>query len=186
MIILKRLCVARNGYICMSVVFYAAGFFCILLPDLSPTAVCICCGAAMAAYGVIKLIGYFSDDLFCLAFQYDLGSGLALIVLGAIVIGCKERIWQYLQRVSGLLILGDGMMRIQTAKEARKFGLETWPRILVCAIAAGILGALMIVGSALGAVSHQINGCAILAEGLMNHLLVRSTVVTKKTKGGEP
>ena len=50
----------------------------------------------------------------------------------------------------------------------------------------GILGALMIVGSALGAVSHQINGCAILAEGLMNHLLVRSTVVTKKTKGGEP
>ena len=54
----------------------------------------------MAAYGVIKLIGYFSDDLFCLAFQYDLGSGLALIVLGAIVIGCKERIWQYLQPVS--------------------------------------------------------------------------------------
>ena len=109
-----------------------------------------------------------------------------MILLGAIVIGCKERIWQYLQPVSGLLILGDGMMRIQTAKEARKFGLETWPRILVCAIAAGILGALMIVGSALGAVSHQINGCAILAEGLMNHLLVRSTVVTKKAKGGEP
>lgn len=57
--ILKKLRIARYGYILMSVVFYAAGIFCIVLPEVSPAAACFSCGIALTAYGVIKLIGYF-------------------------------------------------------------------------------------------------------------------------------
>ena len=94
--ILKKLRIARYGYILMSVVFYAAGIFCIVLPEVSPAAACFSCGIALTAYGVIKLIGYFSDDLFCLAFQYDLGFGLSMIVLGAIIMVLNVRIQEHI------------------------------------------------------------------------------------------
>lgn len=32
------------------------------------------------------IIGYFSEDLYCLAFRYDLAYGLLLLVMGAIVL----------------------------------------------------------------------------------------------------
>lgn len=185
MSILKKLRMARCGYIVMSIVFYAAGIFCIALPDLSPEAACFSCGIALTAYGIIKLIGYFSDDLFCLAFQYDLGFGLSLIVLGAIVIGLNVRILDYLQPVVGLLILLDGMLKIQTSKDARKFGLETWYQLLICAVIAGALGALMAVMAFLEKPSHILNGLAVLAEGIMNHLLVDKTVMMERIPFGE-
>ena len=181
MSILKKLRIARCGYIIMSIVFYAAGIFCIVLPDLSPAAACFSCGIALAAYGVIKLIGYFSDDLFCLAFQYDLGFGLTLIVLGAVIIGLNVKFQEYIQPVVGLLILLDGMLKIQTSKDARKFGLETWYLLLVLAIIAGALGTTMAVMAFVEKSSHVVNGFALLEEGLMNHLLVNKTVLLERT-----
>ncbi len=44
--------------------FLCGSIFCIVLPEVSPAAACFSCGIALTAYGVIKLIGYFSDDLF--------------------------------------------------------------------------------------------------------------------------
>lgn len=148
-----------------------------VLPEASPMAVCICSGIILIAYGIIKIIGYLSDDLFCLAFQYDLGCGLFLIVLGVIVLFCNLRVWQYLQPALGMLILLDGLMTIQTSKDSKKFGLETWHFILICAIVAGALGVVVVIKSFWGAPSRIVNGCAILAEGFMNHLLVKSTVM---------
>lgn len=148
-----------------------------VLPEVSPMAVCLCSGIILIAYGIIKIIGYLSDDLFCLAFQYDLGRGLFLIVLGVIVLFCNLRVWQYLQPALGMLILLDGLMTIQTSKDSKKFGLETWHFILSCAIVAGALGAVVVIKSLWGVPSRIVNGCAVLAEGFMNHLLVKSTVM---------
>ncbi len=177
MSILNKLRIAYYGYILISFVFYVAGFFCVVLPDRYQDIACLSCGISLAAYGVIKLIGYFSDDLFCLAFQYDLGFGLALVVLGMIIIVLNTQIRRYIQPLIGLLILLDSMMKIQTAKDARRFGLETWYLILICAVAAGILGTVMMVGAFLGKPSNIVNGCALFAEGIMNHLLVDKTIL---------
>jgi uncharacterized membrane protein HdeD (DUF308 family) len=180
--ILKKLRIARYGYILMSVVFYAAGIFCIVLPEVSPAAACFSCGIALTAYGVIKLIGYFSDDLFCLAFQYDLGFGLSMIVLGAIIMVLNVRIQEHIQPIVGLLILLDGMLKIQTSKDARKFGLETWYQLLILAVLAGALGAAMVVMAFVEKSSHVVNGFALLAEGIMNHMLVNKTVLPEHSR----
>lgn len=60
-------------------------------------------GMILIIYGIVKVIGYFSDDLYCLAFQYDLACGLFLIAMG--------------------MILLDALLKIQISKDARKFGL---------------------------------------------------------------
>ncbi|MDO5346512.1 MAG: DUF308 domain-containing protein [Lachnospiraceae bacterium] len=161
----------------MSIIFYIAGVLYMVLPGASPMVACISSGIILAAYGIIKIIGYLSDDLYCLAFQYDLGCGLFLIVLGAIVLCLNLKVWQYLQPALGMLILLDGLMTIQTSKDSKKFGLETWHWILTCAVIASTFGALVVIKSFWGEPSRIVNGCAILAEGFMNHLLVKSTVI---------
>ena len=43
-------------------------------------------GCMMIGFGAVKLMGYFSRDLYRLAFQFDLAYGILLIVLGLIVL----------------------------------------------------------------------------------------------------
>ncbi|MDD6212612.1 MAG: DUF308 domain-containing protein, partial [Clostridiales bacterium] len=127
---MKKIRMARGGYILISSIFYIAGIVCMMVPSISPTSLCICGGLILIAYGIVKIIGYLSDDMYDLAFQYDLACGLFLMVLGIIVLGCNLRIRLYLSPGLGLLILLDAVLKVQTAKDAKVFGLETWKWIL--------------------------------------------------------
>ena len=74
----------------------------------------------LVAYGIVKIIVYLSDNL------YDLACGILLIVLVVIVLGCNLRIRSFLSSGLGLLILLDAVLKVQTAKDAKVFGLEIW------------------------------------------------------------
>lgn len=179
---LKKIKIARNGYIFISVVFYVAGFIHMVWHGATPLAYCIASGIILITYGMIKLIGYLSDDLYCLAFQYDLGCGMFLIVAGILVLGCNLRIWQYLPTGLGFLILLDGLMKIQMSKDARAFGLASWKVILILSVIAGAFGVLIVVRPFQNVnMVHIITGCGLLVEGSLNHLVVRNMVsVTKR------
>lgn len=178
---MNKVRMARDGYILISTIFYIAGILYMFLRSVSPLAICICSGMILILYGIVKIIGYCSGDLYDLAFQYDLACGVFLIVVGMIVLGCNLRIWQYLSPALGLLILLDAVLKIQTSKDARKFGLKTWNWILTVSIVAAIFGVLIIVRPFTGTrTSHVIAGCGLLAEGLMNHLTVKETVKLQK------
>lgn len=174
---MKKLRIARDGYILLSIVFYIAGIMYMILPSVSSMTVCIMGGVILTIYGIVKIIGYLSDDLYCLAFQYDLACGILLIVVGAIILGCNVRIKHLLSPGLGLLILLDAVLKVQTSKDAKNFGLKTWNQILAFSILAGALGALIIINpfSEVRA-SHILNGCGLLAEGGMNHLEIKETV----------
>ena len=82
-------------------------------------------------YGVTKLSGYFAKDLFQLAFQFDLALGIVSIVLGIIIIEKSEYIIEILSTAIGIFMLVDAALKIQTAVEAKRFGIERWWLILV-------------------------------------------------------
>ena len=67
---------AKIGYIVMSAVMCAFGILLIVMPDMSNTILGLVCGTIMLLFGIVKLVGYFSKDLYRLAFQYDLAFGL--------------------------------------------------------------------------------------------------------------
>ena len=77
---------AKIGYIAVSAVLCALGLLMILKPAFSMTFIGIFCGILMIVFGVVKLTGFFSRDLYRLAFQYDLVSGILLMVLGTILL----------------------------------------------------------------------------------------------------
>jgi len=62
------------------------GVLLIAVPDFSMKLLGILVGCMMIGFGAVKLMGYFSRDLYRLAFQFDLAYGILLIVLGLIVL----------------------------------------------------------------------------------------------------
>ncbi len=80
------------------------------------------------------------------------------------------------------MILMDAVLKVQTAKDAKVFGLETWKWILTFSIIVAVFGVLIIIKPFPGGqTSRIIAGCGLFAEGIMNHLTVKETVkVTKR------
>ena len=83
---LKQLKLAKNGYIIMSVLFMVLGACLIIWPDCSMAVFCTAVGIMLIVYGLIKILGYFSRDIYCLAFQFDLAFGVLLAAVGIIII----------------------------------------------------------------------------------------------------
>lgn len=176
---MNRIKIAKMGYILISVIFCVTGLIYLILPEISVRKLCYVGGIVLIIYGIIKIIGYFSSDLdmYCLAFQYDLGCGLFLIIIGIIVMIRNANVQQYLSLGLGILILLDSMLKIQTANDAHIFGLERWYLILILSVIAGIFGILIILTFFVETeASHTVNGIGILAEGLINYLFIINTV----------
>ena len=171
MIDLKQIKIACTGYILISIVFYIIGFLCIFNPELIQLHSRTLAGAILVAYGIIKIIGYFSKDLYCLAFQYDFACGIFLIVLGIAVLCIGSRFKESsLFAVLGILILLDSLLSIQTALDSKKFGLSSWKCILILSVTAGTFGVLLILQN-----TTAFAGLALLAEGVMRHYIVHHT-----------
>lgn len=77
---------AKIGYIVISVLLCALGILLIAVPEFSISAVGVICGAILIVFGIVRLVGYFSKDLYRLAFQYDLAFGIMMIALGVIML----------------------------------------------------------------------------------------------------
>lgn len=168
---LKQIKFARSGYILISVLFYFSGIICLAVPNINGKAASIGGGIILIVYGIIKITGYLSEDLYCLAFQYDFACGLFLIVLGIVVLAVGQGFKGHLLSGLGVLVLLDSLLCIQTSMDAKRFGLSSWPVILGSSVLSGALGAALTVTNA-----QAIAGCSLLAEGFMRHYIVRCTV----------
>ncbi len=175
--------IAKIGYIVMSVLFCAAGILFIAAPELSVSIIGVCIGIAMILFGIVKLIGYFSKDLFRLAFQFDLEFGILLIVLGGIVLFNPRNLMAFICIALGISILLDGLFKIRIAIDSRQFGIQSWWLILALAIITGVIGVFLIFDSVVGARALSVLlGLTLLSEGALNLYTVISTVLIVKNQ----
>jgi uncharacterized membrane protein HdeD (DUF308 family) len=169
--------VAKTGYIIMSAALCLFGVLMIVYPGFSIETIGIVAGVCLILFGVVKLVGYFSKDLFRLAFQYDLAFGILLISLGVIVLIRPGSLMNFLCLALGIAILADGLFKVQIAVDAKSFGIRLWWLILALAILTGALGlALVFRPSESAAVLVALLGVALLAEGILNLSTVLSAV----------
>lgn len=174
---------AKTGYVVMSIVFCVVGVLFIALPARSAVMIGRVLGAAMAAFGVVKLVGYFSKDLYRLAFQYDLEFGILLIALGVIVLLRTNGVMDFICIAAGVSILADGLFKIQIAIDARRFGIRDWWLILLLAVVTGGVGLLLVFRPWESVqVLTALLGAALLAEGVLNLCVALSTVKIVKNQ----
>ena len=174
---------AKTGYVVMSIVFCVVGVLFIALPARSAVMIGRVLGAAMAAFGAVKLVGSFSRDLYRLAFQYDLEFGILLIALGVIVLLRTNGVMDFICIAAGVSILADGLFKIQIAIDARRFGIRDWWLILLLAVVTGGVGLLLVFRPWESVqVLTVLLGAALLAEGVLNLCVALSTVKIVKNQ----
>ena len=167
---------AKLGYAVMSAVCCVIGVLLIRNPG-GAAALGRALGAALTAFGGVKLVGYFSRDLFRLAFQYDLEFGILLIALGTAVLLKPEESLDFFLTALGTAALADGLFKIRIARDARRFGIESWWMILLLAGAAGAAGLVLVLRPWESArMLAALLGVTLLAEGILSLWVVLSTV----------
>ena len=168
---------AKAGYIVISLLMGLFGVFLFCQPDVSTAAVGDLAGILLVIFGIFKLIGYFSKDLYRLAFQFDLAFGCLLVILGIVILTKPQNLLHFLCVVTGLYVTADGLMKLQTAHDAQRFGIGSWWVLLAAALLTAGAGILLLVRPAQSVrILTQIFGIVLAAEGLLNLLTVLMTV----------
>ena len=95
---------AKISYIVTSAAFCVLGVLLIVLRDWSVSFIGVVTGIMLIAFGIVKLLGYFSKDLYRLAFQYDMPFGILLIILGIIMLIHPGNLASFICVVFGLSV----------------------------------------------------------------------------------
>ena len=160
---------AKISYIVTSVAFCVLGVLLIVLRNWSVSFIGVVTGIMLIAFGIVKLLGYFSKDLYRLAFQFDLSLGLMLAVLGVIILRNPDQAMSFLCLMLGIATMADGLFKLQSALDARRFGLKSWPLILTLAVGAGVVGALLMLRPMQSARALTVLlGIGMMLEGVLN------------------
>lgn len=169
--------IAKVGYTIISAVLCVIGVMMIVLPDFSITLAGKLLSVMMIVFGAVKIIGYWSKDLYRLAFQYDFAFGILLVPLGMFVLFRPEQAVSFFYIILGIVILADGLFKLQISLDARAFGLDRWQLIFVLAILACVIGCVLIFHPAGSAeVATALVGTALLAQGILNLSVALSAV----------
>jgi uncharacterized membrane protein HdeD (DUF308 family) len=169
--------IAKIGYIVLSVVFCIVGVLFVAWSDIGTQVLSLALGIAMIVFGGIKIVGYFSKDLFRLAFQFDLELGIISAVLGIIVLLNPFGTITFIFIAMGIAILADALFKIRIAIDAKRFGVGAWWMILSLAFLTAIAGVLLVFRPWESAnILTVLLGISLLAEGVLNLCVAVSTV----------
>ena len=168
---------AKIGYIAVSAALCFFGVLLIVKPEISLAAFGLFTGIVLIIFGIIKIVGYLSRDLYRLAFQYDLACGILVIALGIMVILEPNDVIETICIAVGITFLMDGLLKIQISIDAKTFGIRQWWLILSVALLTVVIGVLLVFRTS-GSVRALmvLLGISLLADGIMNLTTVLSTV----------
>lgn len=173
----NRIKAAKIGYIMISVLLCILGLVLIAVPDFSVTLLCVLGGGIMMLFGLVKIIGYCSKDLYRLAFQFDLAFGILFVVLGFILIIRTDAMVNLICIVMGICVLADALLKIQISIDSRAFGIKKWWLILAMAILTGVAGFLLIFRPSESIQTIMILfGIALITEGVLNLITILTAV----------
>lgn len=176
---------AKIGYIVCSVLFCLVGVLLAVYPDMSALTLCYLLGAVLVLCGLTKIVGYFSHDLYNLAFQFDLALGIFVSAVGIIMLVYPKKVLTFLAVLIGLFVLIDGVFKCQTSLDAKRFGLPNWWLILLGSLLCAALGILLILDPFGGSnVLMIFIGVSLIVDGAQNLFNALYTVKIIKRAGG--
>lgn len=169
----NRIKAAKTGYIIISILLCVLGIVLIAVPDFSVTLLCVLGGGIMMLFGLVKIIGYYSKDLYRLAFQFDLAFGILFVVLGFILIIRTDAMVNLICIVMGICVLADALLKIQISIDSRAFGIKKWWLILAMAILTGVAGFLLIFRPSESIqIIMILFGIVLITEGVLNLITI--------------
>lgn len=165
----KMIRTAKIGCIIIACALCLLGVLMIVFPERLASVLSMVCGVLMLLFGIMRLIGYFSKDLYRLAFQFDLTSGVLAIVLGVELLARPGSVITLLCVAIGFFIVTEGLFKVQTALQARQFGISSWWLMMFFAVLCAVCGFLLMLHPGEGStVLTILIGVTLLSEGLLS------------------
>jgi len=172
---------AKIAYIVASAFMIALGLALIIYPELGLSTVCYIVGAFTLLFGIVKIIGYFSKDLFRLAFQFDFALGIFACILGIVILIHPSSVASAMPFTIGVYAMIDGVSKLQTAIDAKKFGFKRWWVLIIFAVITCAAGLFLIINPFEGLKALLILlGVSLIADGVENLCTVLYTVKVSK------
>ena len=161
--------IAKTGYLVLSALLLLAGVGLTFFSDTCYPILTALLGVLFLAFGIVKLVGFFSKDPYQLVFETDLVFGILYLALGLLLLLRPAHTMAFFGIVFGLMLMADGLTRVRIALDARPFGIRAWWLILVSAIATAILGVVLLFHPSEGTqVLTQLLGISLMVDGVMN------------------
>ena len=168
-------------YITISILSLLVGIALVIWPGASVITICYVVGSAAILVGAVRLAGYFSKDSYNLNFQFDFAMGLVFLILGTVLIFHPGDTVAVLHFSVGILVLVDSVFKLQTALDAKHFGLKKWWVMLLCALLCAGLGlVLVILPFRTAEILVKVTGAALAVNSGENILTAGYTVKSKK------
>lgn len=164
------------AYIIISALMMALGMLLIVYPETSALSICYAVGILIIIFGIVKIMSYFSKDMFQLAFQFDFAFGILAIITGLILLLYSHGIISFFSIIIGGIIFVDGVFKLQTSYEAKEFGLNYWWFILCLAILSCIFGLFLIFYSYREVALTVLIGWTLIVDGILNLWVAAYTV----------
>ena len=174
---------ARVLHVITSSLLALSGILLLIWPDLGLTAFRYLLGADFLVLGAVRVLAYFANDLYRLAFQHDLALGGFCLIFGVLMIVSPARMQIVFPYIVGAYILIDALFKLQTALDAKAFGMKHWWGLMLSALTlAGLAIALMVLAA--DRTANWVLPCTVLfcgIEGVWNTL---GTVRVRAKKEG--
>lgn len=165
-----------------------SGLALILLPDLESTQPQrILLAVLFFLNGAARLLGYFCNDLYRLAFQFDFAWGIFSAVLAVAIAFAPDKAFNGLPMLLTAYVVLDALLKLQMSVDARRFGMHGWIAMLATSvfIALAGVGCTVALLADLWRASLAV-GLALCADGLENIWITAYAVrvrVRKKNLG---
>ena len=161
--------IAKTGYLVLSALLLLAGVGLTFFSDTFYPILTVLLGVLFLAFGIVKLVGFFSKDPYQLVFEADLVFGILYLVFGLLLLIRPAHTMAFFGIMFGLILLADGLTRVRIALDARPFGIRAWWLILVSALVTAILGVVLLFHPGEGTkVLTQLLGISLMVDGVMN------------------
>ena len=150
------------SYVVLSAMFLLLGIYLVVNPETSLVMICRILGAAMAVFGVMKIVLYFIREVEGVAIRF-------CIILGALMLWRAPALTDILSVMIGLLVLVDSVFKLQVAVDSRRMGAHSWWVTLVCTVVCLVLGILLVFNPFDGKqVLTIMMGVSLIVDGVQN------------------
>ena len=169
---------AKIMHLCSAVIFLVAGLLLALVPDFEDSGVFrnIVVGVASIIIGATGIYGYFSNDMYRLAFQLDFALGIFNVIFGVLLIINPVQLSVLLPTAVSILTLLEGGNKSQMAIEGKQFGIQKWYLVLISAILEIVAGVVLILLTYHGLDVRAWMGIAMGLVGVTNFWTTMYTV----------
>ena len=163
---MKTIQIELNDFLA-AIIGIAAGLLLLVFPQEAINVITYGIGIVSLVYGIVRIVDYFKNRDISPFFAGELILGVVLVGIGLFSFLNPGGIFAILPIIFGILVLVEGISKLQRALMLRRYGYPRWVAALVLAIAIMVLGVVLVLNP-FGALvmTVRVLGAVILVDGL--------------------